>query len=190
MSVSIVARRYAKAVLEIGVELGQLDGIVDEMTAFAAAWDGSPELRNAIENPLVAQAAKKAVIGEVASRIGASPTTRHTVLLLVDRRRARSLPYLAQTLRELADARKGLLRAEVTTAAPLSDTYYARLEAQLEKMTGKRVVVERRTDPALIAGVVTRIGDRILDGSLRTRLQSLRDALLPSDVATDAPTAA
>jgi F-type H+-transporting ATPase subunit delta len=100
--------------------------------------------------------------------------------LLVDRRRARALPYLAQTLRELADARKGLLRAEVTTAAPLSDTYYARLEAQLEKMTGKRVVVERRTDPTLIAGVVTRIGDRILDGSLRTRLQSLRDALMPA----------
>ena len=181
MSASIVARRYARAVLEIAVELGQLDAIVDEMNAFADAWDASPEFRNAIENPLVAQAAKKAVIGALAERLGASATTRHTLLLLVDRRRAKTLPYLAQTLRELADARKGLLRAEVTTAIPLSDTYYARLEAQLEVMTGKRVVVERRTDPSLIAGVVTRIGDRILDGSLRTRLQSLRDALLPSE---------
>jgi F-type H+-transporting ATPase subunit delta len=180
MSVPIVARRYARAVLEIGVELGQLDGIVEEVAAFAAAWEASTEFRNAIENPLVAHAAKKAVVNELAERLGASATTRHTVLLLVDRRRARALPYLAKTLRELADARKGLLRAEVTTAAPLSDTYYARLEAQLEKMTGKRVVVERRTDPTLIAGVVTRIGDRILDGSLRTRLQSLRDALMPA----------
>jgi F-type H+-transporting ATPase subunit delta len=186
MSVSIVARRYAKAVAEIGIESGQLDNVVEEMNAFAAAWAESPELRNAIENPLVPHAAKKAVIGEVADRIGASATTKHTVLLLVDRRRARSLPYVAQNLRELADARKGLLRAEVTTAAPLSDTYYARLEAQLEKMTGKRVVVERKTDPALIAGVVTRIGDRILDGSLRTRLQSLRDSLMPTDMPTGA----
>ncbi|HEX4047205.1 MAG TPA: ATP synthase F1 subunit delta [Elusimicrobiota bacterium] len=180
MSVPIVARRYARAVLEIGLEIGQLDGIVEEVTAFAAAWEASPEFRNAIENPLVAHSAKKAVVNDLAERLGASPTTRHTVLLLVDRRRARALPYLAKTLRELADARKGLLRAEVTTAAALSDTYYARLEAQLEKMTGKRVVVERRTDPTLIAGVVTRIGDRILDGSLRTRLQSLRDALMPA----------
>jgi F-type H+-transporting ATPase subunit delta len=182
MSVSIVARRYAKAVAEIGVETGQLDGLVDEMSAFAAAWEESPEFRNAIENPLVAHDLKKAVIAQLAERLGASPVTKNTVMLLVDRRRARSIPYVAQNLRELADARKGLLRAEVTTAAPLSDTYYARLEAQLEKMTGKRVVVERKTDPTLIAGVVTRIGDRILDGSLRTRLQSLRDSLMPRDL--------
>jgi F-type H+-transporting ATPase subunit delta len=180
MSVSIVARRYAQAVLEIGVELGQLDQVVDEMATLADAWDSSPEFRNAIENPLVAHAAKKAVVEALVDRIGASPTTRHTVRLMVDRRRAKALPYMARTLRELADTRKGLLRAEVTTAAPLSDGYYARLQAQLEAMTGKRVVVDRRTDPSLIAGVVTRIGDRILDGSLRTRLQSLRDALMPA----------
>jgi len=68
----------------------------------------------------------------------------------------------------------------VTTAAPLPDGYYARLQAQLEKMTGKRVVVHRATDPSLIGGVVTRVGDRVFDGSLRTRLHSLRDALLPT----------
>jgi F-type H+-transporting ATPase subunit delta len=182
MSVSIVARRYAQAVLELGIEQGQLDAVVEQMSALAAAWEESAELRNAVENPLVAHAAKKAVAGALADRIGASPTIRHTVLLMVDRRRAKALPYMAQTLRELADARKGLLRAEVTTAAPLSEAYYGRLQTQLEAMTGKRVVVDRRTDPSLIAGVVTRIGDRILDGSLRTRLQSLRDALMPTSL--------
>ncbi|HTB76067.1 MAG TPA: ATP synthase F1 subunit delta [Polyangiaceae bacterium] len=181
MSLSIVARRYARAVMELGIELGQVDAIVDEVGSFAAAWEASPELRNAIENPLVSHAAKKSVVEELASRLGVSPTTRHTVLLLVDRRRAKALPHVAQALREFADARKGLLRAEVTTAAPLSEVYYARLQVQLEAMTGKKVVVDRRTDPELIAGVVTRIGDRILDGSLRTRLQSLRDALMPAD---------
>ncbi len=179
MSVSIVARRYARALLELGVEQGELDAIVEQMSELAVAWEESPELRNAIENPLVAHAVKKNVIGALADRIGASQTTRHAVLLMVDRRRAQALPYVAQTLRELADARKGLVRAEVTTAAPLSEAYYGRLQVQLEAMTGKRVVVDRRTDPTLIAGVVTRIGDRILDGSLRTRLQSLRDALMP-----------
>jgi F-type H+-transporting ATPase subunit delta len=106
-------------------------------------------------------------------------TTRHVLQMLIDRRRIKTLPYVSQYLRELADAKKGILRAEVTTAVPLSDAYYGRLQQQLEKMTGKSVVVDRRTDPTLVAGVVARIGDRIFDGSLRTRLQSLKDALLP-----------
>ena len=179
MSVSIVARRYAQALLEIGAEQGILDRLVEEVSTVAQAWEASPELQNALENPLVAHAAKKAVVAELAEQIGATPTTRDTLLLLVDRRRTQALPYVAQTLRELADARKGIVRAEVTAAAPLGDAYYARLQAQLEKMTGQRVVIDRRTDASLIAGVVTRIGDRILDGSLRTRLQSIREAMLP-----------
>ena len=179
MSVSIVARRYAQALFEIGVEQGSLDAIVSEVESIAAMWESSAELRNALENPLVAHPAKTAVMNELASRLGASPTTRNALLLLVDRRRIKTLPYLARSLREFADARKGVVRAEVTTAVALSEAYYARLQAQLEKMTGKRVVVDRRIDAALIGGVVTRIGDRIFDGSLRTRLHSLRDALIP-----------
>ena len=179
MSVSIVARRYAQALLELGVEQKDLDRLVDELGRFAESWETSGELRNAIENPLVPHAAKKAVVNELVDRLGATPTVRHALLLLVDRRRTRALPYVARMLRELADARKGLMRAEVTTAIPLEDGYYARLQAQLERMTGKHVVIDRRTDESLIAGVITRIGDRIIDGSLRTRLQSLRDAMTP-----------
>ncbi len=178
MSVSIVARRYAQALIELGVEQNALDAIVGELEAIAEAWASSSELRNALENPLVPHPAKKAVMSDLAAKLGASQTTRSVLLLLVDRRRTKMLPYLTRSLRELVDARKGLVRAEVTTAVPLGEAYYARLQAQLEKMTGKRIVVDRKVDPALIGGVVTRIGDRILDGSVRTRLQSLRDALI------------
>jgi F-type H+-transporting ATPase subunit delta len=119
------------------------------------------------------------VMTELCDQIGASPVARNVIQLLIDRRRTKTLPHVAQYLREFADRRKGVVRAEVTTAAPLSDAYYDRLRLQLEKMTGQKVVVDKRTDPTLVAGVVTRIGDRIFDGSLRTRLQSLKDALLP-----------
>jgi F-type H+-transporting ATPase subunit delta len=180
MSISVVARRYAQALLEIGVEEGDLERLVDEVSTLAGAWEESSELRNAIENPLVAHAAKKAVIEGLAEEMGASLTTRRAVLMLVDRRRAQTLPYVARALRELADARKGVLRAEVTTASMLGEAYYARLQFQLERMTGKRVVIDRAVDPSLIGGVVTRIGDRIIDGSLRTRLESLRDTMPPS----------
>ncbi|MGD0529743.1 MAG: ATP synthase F1 subunit delta [Polyangiaceae bacterium] len=179
MSVSIVARRYAKALLELGVESSSLDRLVEELSTVSAAWETSAELRNAIENPLVGIAMKKGVIGELAEQIGATPTTKNALLLLVERRRTQALPEIARYVREMADLRKGVVRAEVTTAAPLSEAYYGRLQVQLEKMTGKKVVVDRKTDPTLIAGVVTRIGDRILDGSLRTRLQSIKDSLMP-----------
>jgi F-type H+-transporting ATPase subunit delta len=179
VSVQIVARRYAQALLELGVEQSAVDKIADDFEAIAHAFETSHDLRNALENPLVAHAAKKGVMSDLCDQIGASPTTKHALLLLIDRRRMKTLPYVARYLRELADVRKGIVRAEVTTAVALSEAYYERLRAQLEKMTGKRVVVDKRTDAALVAGVVTRIGDRVFDGSLRTRLQSLRDALLP-----------
>ena len=180
MSVQIVARRYAQALLELGGESGTLDKLVEDMSAVAAAWETSHDLRNALENPLVALEAKKAVMNELCEQVGAAPTTKNALQMLVDRRRIKTLPYVAQYLRELADARKGVLRAEVTTAVPLSDAYYVRLQAELERMTGKKVVVDKKTDPALVAGVIARIGDRIFDGSLRTRLQSLKDSLLPT----------
>jgi F-type H+-transporting ATPase subunit delta len=179
MSISLVARRYATALLEIGSESGQLDAMNDDVTLVAAAYQSSSDLRNACENPLVAIAAKKAVIAEVCHKLGVGPVVRHTLLLLLDRRRIKTLPYVARYLRELSDAKKGVLRAEVTTATPLSEAYYEKLKAQLERMTGKKVVLEKREDPTLIAGVVTRIGDRMFDGSLKMRLTSMKDALLP-----------
>lgn len=180
MSASVIASRYARALLELGVAQGEVDRIVVEIGAMATLWETSAHLRNAIENPLVAQPSKRATVNELADRIGACTTSRNALMLLVDRRRTRTLPLVARMLRELADARKGVIRAEVTTATPLSAEYFERLQAQLERMTGKRVVIDRKTDPSLIAGVVTRIGDRIIDGSLRTRLHSLRDVMTPS----------
>jgi F-type H+-transporting ATPase subunit delta len=180
VSVSIVARRYAKALLELGLENGDLEIVVRDLEALAEVWDGNAELRNVVENPLVALEAKKAAVTEVAAALGAGATARNTVLLLIDRRRARALPYISGSLRELADARKGVVRAQVTTATSLPEPYYAKLQAQLERLTGMRVIVERQTDASLIGGVVTRIGDRIFDGSVRSRLQSMREALLPT----------
>jgi F-type H+-transporting ATPase subunit delta len=177
---SQVARRYARAILEIGIETGALDALVNEFSRAADAYASSADLRTALENPLIAIAAKRAIVVEVAERLGFSPIARNTLQLLVDRRRMRALPGIAQRLREFGDERRGVLRAEVTTAAPLGNSYYAQLQAQLERLTGKKVVIDRREDPGLIGGVVTRIGDTVYDGSLRTRLHELKHALLPS----------
>ena len=180
MSIAIVARRYAQALLELGEEEGRLDRIAADFETVADAWSTSAELRNAIENPLVSTATKKEVIRELSDQIGASSTTQNALLLLLERHRMSVLPYLARSLQELADGREGLVRAEVTTAVPLPETYYARLQARLERLTGKRIVIHRHIDPSLVGGVVTRIGDRVIDGSLRTKLDTLRAVMSPS----------
>ncbi len=180
MSNTTVARRYAKAMLELGIEVGSLKSIVEQTSSVAEAYGSSPELRAALDNPLVPYAAKKAILGDIADRLGVSPTVKNMLLLLGDRRRLHILPAMAQLLREMSDLREGVVRAEVVTAAALPDGYYTRLQAQLERMTGHRVVIEKREDPALIAGVVTRIGDMVIDGSLRTRLEELKNVLLPN----------
>jgi len=175
----VVSRRYAQALLELGSETGQLDALVEEISAAAAAYEASAELQAALENPLFPYAVKKNILADLAEGLGLGQTTRNALFLLNDRRRLRALPSIARLLREMNDKRAGLLRAEVVTAAPLSEAYYARLQQQLEKMTGKKVVLDRREDPAILAGVVTRIGDTLYDGSLRSRLHEIKHALLP-----------
>lgn len=178
MIASNVARRYAKALLEIGIETSTLDAMVEELGAVAGAWSESAELRNALQNPLVAHDAKRQILGELATRLGLGQTSKNALLLLGDRRRLPALPGIAQLLKEMSDARKGLLRAEVITAVTLSDAYYARLEAQLEKMTGKKVALDKRLDPTILGGVIARIGDTVIDGSIKTRLSEMKNNLL------------
>jgi F-type H+-transporting ATPase subunit delta len=175
---SEVSRRYARALLEIGREQGSLEALTNELSLAASVYEGSSELKSALENPLVALAAKRNILADIADAISASSTAKHTLLLLADRRRVRALPAIARTLRELADTQKGIVRAEVTAARPLSAEQSEKLRAQLERITGKQIAIDTRVDASLLAGVVTRIGDTIYDGSLRGRMAQLRGQLV------------
>ena len=175
-----ISRRYAKALLELANEAGNVDTIVQETSRVAETYEGSIELQRVLGDPLVPHGAKKAILGDLTQSLSVGPLTKNTVLLLGDRRRLRLLPEIAQLLREMNDLRKGVVRAEVTSAVNLSDAFYDRLRQKLEQMTGKKVVLDKKTDPALIGGVVTRIGDQVFDGSIKARLSSLRNALMPN----------
>lgn len=175
-----VAQRYAKALFALGEESNQLEALVGELTRAAEAYDASAELRGTLENPLVPHAAKVAILGDVAQRLSLGAAAKNTLLLLSDRRRMRALPAIVRELRVLSDKKRGVLRAQVTSAKPLTPAYLDRLKVQLEKMTGKKVEIDLTEDPELLAGVVARIGDRVYDGSLRSRLREMRAQLLPS----------
>ncbi len=177
--IGAVARRYAKALIEIGAETGTLDAMVRDIAAIAETVDQSPDLRDVRDNPQIPRDARKAVFVEIASRLGAGQMTKNAISLLADNNRLKALPAIAKALREMADRRAGVLRATVTSAAPLTDAFVANLVRALEARFKSKVLVERSVDPTLISGVVTRVGDTIIDGSLRTRLEELKTELLP-----------
>ena len=178
MSNEAIARRYARAVFELGKETNTLPTLTREMRAFADVFAGSTELRDALSNPLVPEGARVAILKDIGASLKLSEIADKTLRLLTKSRRLPIVPELARQLARLADEEASLLRAFVTSAGPLSATYLERLKAELEKATGKKVAITHEQDPSLIAGVVTRIGDRVIDGSTLARLNNFRDAVL------------
>ena len=177
MSVGPIAKRYARAILELANEQSLTDLVGRELTEFATTWQSSSELRDLFTNPEYTGKVRKAVLVELIERANVSALTRNSILYIADKNRMAALPAIATAFNELAEKAAGAVRAEVTSAAPLSEQYLAQLQRALEQVTGQKVTIEKKTDPTLIAGVVTRIGDRVLDGSIRTRLTDLKEAL-------------
>ena len=176
----VIAKRYATALLELGVESSSLDQLVDEIARAAQAYEASAELRIAFADPLIPPTAKKAILSDVADRLGVGQTTKNALGLLLDRRRIAALPAISVRLRELADAKRGILRAEVHAAMPLPEEYFEKLQREIERITGRRVALERKLDPSLVCGVVVRVGDTVYDGSLVARVRQMKETLLPN----------
>jgi len=175
---SAVGRRYAKALLDLAREQGQLDTVLKDVGSVSAAWKESAELRDIVRNPVVPKPALKAVVDAVMDKLGVSKLLRNTVNLLADKGRLGHLEDVLHALEELAEAETGRVRVEVTSAKPLSDAYYTQLTEKLQRATDKQVVLVKKQDPSLIGGVVTRVGDQVFDGSLSNRLSELRETLL------------
>jgi F-type H+-transporting ATPase subunit delta len=171
-----LARRYARALLDLAG--ASPDKIGRDLDDFAAAWSASAELREVFENPSFGADDRRKLLDALALRMGLSAEVKNTLKMLADRRRLRIVPEIAGAYRALAEQKAGRVRASVVTATPMPEAYFAELTRVLEQVTGKKVTLERRHDPTLIAGVVTRVGDKVFDGSLKTRLDELKDTLL------------
>jgi F-type H+-transporting ATPase subunit delta len=117
------------------------------------------------------------VIEELGARLMASTTTVRTVAMLAERQRLSLLPDMAALLGEMSDEHVGVVRATVRSSKKLSADYLARLAQKIEAATGKKVVITSEEDPTLIAGIVAQIGDRVIDGSVRGRLDRLSASL-------------
>jgi F-type H+-transporting ATPase subunit delta len=173
-----IAQRYAQAIFELGVETSNLASIVEDIRNATRAYACSAELGAMMESPLVPEAARLSAMEEIATQLGLCPLAKNATLLLARRKRMSLLPEITRQLDRMKDEREGVVRVTVVSALPLGDAYAQRLEKELEAVTGKKVVMERKQNQELLAGVVVQIGDRVIDGSARATLQKLRSELL------------
>jgi F-type H+-transporting ATPase subunit delta len=176
--VGIIGKRYATALFQLADEIKQVERIGKDIGDFAAAFKGNPQLQSVFENPVYGAETRRRIIGDLATSAAMSPMVKNLLLLLSDRRRMRFVGEIADGFQQLSEARSGKVRAEVTVAADLPESYFLELKKTLETVTGKQVVIDKKKDPSLIGGVVARIGDQVFDGSIRNRLSGLKQELL------------
>jgi len=174
-----IAERYARAFLDIGIERDSVDQLGRELARVAELFQVG-EVKLLFSNPKFDVGVRKDVLGELLQTIVVSPICRNFLMLLVDRIRIGLLPLIVEAYDKLADAHSSRLRARVRVAKPLAEADLERLRTILQQATGQTVVVEQEEDSSILGGVVTHIGGRVYDGSIRTQLESLRTELKQS----------
>jgi F-type H+-transporting ATPase subunit delta len=177
MSMRASAARYAKALLDVAINESDPDRAEQELAAFVDLVRSSPELERTLGNPVVSAADKRAVVQQILDRLTPTTPAGKLILLLASRGRLALLPDVLDVYRERLLEYRNVLRAEVTTAAPLSPERAAQLQQRLANATGRTVTMTTKVDASIIGGVVTRIGSTVYDGSVATRLAKVRDRL-------------
>jgi len=177
MAAGSLARRYAKAVIELGQANNNSDRMGSDLRSLAKAMKESAELQSVLTNPAIRRADRRRVIDGLLQAIGALPLSKNLVYLLLDSERMSSVPDISREVDAMIEAKSGRITAEVTSARPLELAQLTEITVALEKLSGKKVTVTKREDESLLGGVVAKLGDTVYDGSLRTQLRNLRDEL-------------
>ncbi|HYZ92033.1 MAG TPA: ATP synthase F1 subunit delta [Actinomycetota bacterium] len=169
-------RGYATAILQIAEAEGALERVSDELFRFAKAVEQSSELRSSLTDIAIPRERKFAVVEDLLGD-RASPQTLNILEFVVSQGRARELSEIVASLAELASEARDKVMAEVRTAVELDDETKQKLADALGKATGKRVEVKVFVDPAVVGGIYAKVGDQVIDATVRRRLQELREQL-------------
>ncbi len=169
------ARRYAQAVFEIASESDELERWLDDLTQLADSITND-EFRQTLSAPRISMSQKEALIREsLGSSVG--PLGLNLMALLASRGLVDMLPGIADVFQEMLDAHQGIERAEVVSAVSLTDEQQHQVTQMLNDLSGKDVRLTTRVDPEILGGLVIRVGDKVMDGSARARLQNMRREL-------------
>lgn len=179
----MIARNYAGALFELGERDGGLEPYGEALSEIAGMYADLLDFRRLLDTPRIAMGAKKTLLKETfGGRVPAH--VLNFLLLLLDKRRHRLLPEIANEYRALLDVAYGRAHVEVQVARPLGDAERAELQTQLSRILGKEAIPHVRVRPELLGGVVFRSGDMIFDGSVRRRLHRMRRQLMSTEVSS------
>jgi F-type H+-transporting ATPase subunit delta len=175
------AIRYARALLDVAVkEKADLEQIERELKQFADLFEAYPLLKKVLLNPAVPVPRKRAAVADLLARVNFSPIVSKLLTLLADRDRLVLVPDLLSAYSDRLLDYRNVVRAEVTTAAPIDATRTAAIQHALATLTGRTVTISTKVDPAIIGGVVARIGSTVYDASVVRQLEKMKERLVES----------
>jgi F-type H+-transporting ATPase subunit delta len=174
---SKVSKRYAKALLSIGQEDGRFEQYGRELSDFTGFCLGNPEVLKVISNRIFPLENRKKVLAAILEKSRYSDIVRSFLNLLMDKDRIGTIEAINDYYERLTDEVSNIARAEVITPRPLREEAQNRLEKVLEDLTSKKVKMQVKEDEALIGGIIVKVGDLVLDGSIRAQLEGLKESL-------------
>ena len=178
MSQEKLGRRYAQALFELALEKDAVRRVGDDLAALAETWRAHADLRTALTHPIVDVEEQKRALKTLSEGMGLHALLHRCLELMVVKRRLFLLPEFAEAYEELWVERGDLVRVEVATATDLPESYFNELKKILESSTGKVVHLRHHVEAGLLAGVVTRFDDQVIDGSLNGQLESLEETFV------------
>lgn len=179
MSGNIVARRYARALFGLGVKKGdsQIDGYGKDLAQLQEVFAATPEASAVFRNPIFSAEDKKAVIGKIMDKLKITGEVRNFCLLLADKGRLNELPAISSVYAELLDEAQGIKRGVFVSAVKIAEKKKGEIVKQLEDQLKAKLVLDFEVDPDILGGVVLKVGDQVLDASLKAQLSILKETI-------------
>ena len=181
MKNTILANRYAKALFSVAKEEDALDEYCSALNSFAELFATTPEVKDGLTNPLYPLDVRVKVMDHIVKNMDASQVVKNFLNLVVQKKRAAVLPEIAEAFQGLVDEQRNICQGKVVSAMKLSAKLTDKVQATLEKLTGKTVVLTTEVDPAIIGGIIAKVGDLVLDGSIRSQLVGLKESIKGSE---------
>jgi F-type H+-transporting ATPase subunit delta len=176
--IRIIAKRYAKALVQLAEEKKTVDKTRADLASFMSAVDSAPALQKLFASPVFTPENKKAVIRELAARLGMQPATQRFVEHLAETGRIRYIGDMYEAFLDILAERTNRAMARLTTAAAISPADLAEIKKKLEALTGKQVDIDAKVDASLIGGAKAQIGSTVYDGTIKNQLNKMRNQLM------------
>jgi F-type H+-transporting ATPase subunit delta len=171
------ARRYAGALFAAASKARHIENVQSDLDAIMQLWSANAQFAATLQSPLAPNDSKHALVDSL-FKTSADPVTLAFLHLLVDKNREEVLPLVQEEFARLADDASGTVRAHAEVALPIDDSEKAAIQAALQKRTGKNVSLSVSVNPAILGGVLVRLNDTVIDGSVRGTLENLREKML------------